>query len=554
MNPLQAVPALDADGLAALRRRSKGLQPAQAQRLKQVATALAAGDSLQSGQWLLALSLQAPSHPEVQRWRGLRHAWLGEWPDAASCLGAAAAAQGDDLDLRLRLAHALNNAGDFDAARHALEPLRVLATTAAEHLALAQEADRQGHTGLALAAAEAALALDPHSAVARLQRARSRMALGDGDGAAADCRHLIHHGRLGAAAWFLLVDLKTIRLQDAERQALQAAADGATGHQEQVWLQFALGKALEDAGEADAALAALHRANAQVRQVEPWDAARFSHSVDAVLAAFEAATPLPVDGPGAEVVFLVGLPRSGSTLFEHILSRHPQVEGASELPYLQIVIERESRRRGTPFPAWVARATQADWLRLGQDYLALSQRWRQQRPVSTDKLPNNWLLAGALLRMLPGARLIDCRRDALETCWSCYKQLFAPGLASFSYDFVSLAGYANDHERAMRHWQQRHPERVWRLGYEALVQDPPTQVRRLLDAAGLPFDALCLDSSASTRAVRTPSALQVRQPLLKVSRPAAIYGERLAPLRALLHQGDSGLLPAQVFPASKHGG
>ena len=123
-------------------------------------------------------------------------------------------------------------------------------------------------------------------------------------------------------------------------------------------------------------------------------------------------------GLGSEVIFVVGLPRSATTLTEQILAGHSQVEGASELPYLGRVIEQESRRRGRSFPDWVSTATADDWARMGQAYLHMSACWRTSKPVATDKLPANWCYVGAALWMLPAARVIDCRRDPAETCWS----------------------------------------------------------------------------------------------------------------------------------------
>ena len=306
-------------------------------------------------------------------------------------------------------------------------------------------------------------------------------------------------------------------------------------------LHFALGKALEDAGRVDDAFITLQRANRLASESRPWDEAAFQHHVAEVRAAFgsvpEAAAPATspaAGGQGSEVIFLVGLPRSGTTLVEQVLASHSQVEGASELPYLGQVIERESRRRGRPFPLWVESTGADDWARMGREYLAMSARWRARRPVATDKLPGNWLYAGAALRMLPGARVIDCRRDPVETCWSCYKQLFGPGMVHFTYSFEGLAGYWHDYDALSRFWAVRHPDRFLVQSYEALVAQPEAQIRALLAFCGLAFEAGCLSFHTAQRAIRTPSALQVRQPLQQTSTPAAGYGALMDPLRQLL--------------------
>jgi tetratricopeptide (TPR) repeat protein len=520
-----------------LRARLRGLKPAQAEPLRRAMQLLATGERLLAGQLLLQLTQAAPDHPEVLRWSGIRHFHQGEWQAAAACLARAAAQRPDDFAVLLLLGTAQDHAGAFLHAAHSLRAAARCAQGAPQWLALSLELDRQGYVEEALAAVQQVLAATPRAPLPLLQRARCLKALGQADAAAADCRTLLARGQLVARAWFSLVDLKTVPLTADELVQLEAAAGAGKGDDEDaLLLDFALGKALEDAGRTAQAFAALQRANGRARAVRPWDSTVFTRRVDAIQAAFST-PPAAGDAPqGAEVIFLVGLPRSGTTLIEQVLAAHPQVEGASELPYLRSVIDEESRRRGTEFPAWVAAASPADWARMGQRYLALSARWRGQRPVSTDKLPDNWLLAGAALAMLPQARVIDCRRDAVETCWSCYKQLFGPGQVGFTYSFDSLAAYWHEYTRLGSHWARQHPQRWRTQHYEALVADPPAQIQALLAFCDLPFDAACLSFHQAQRAIRTPSALQVRQPLQRVSSPAAAYGALLAPLRDALRE------------------
>ena len=524
------------DAAAELRQRLRGLTPRQADTLRRVMQLHAAGDRLMAGQWLLQLAAEVPAHPEVLRWRALQAREAGDWAEAAARLARATEGRPDDPQLWLALAQAQDEAGDATAAQHSLQQALACARQGADWLALSQECDRQGHYGLALQAVQAHLALAPASAVGLLQRARCHKALGQSEAAADDCRRLLALGLEPARAWFALVDLKTVPLQAGElAQLADAAARGQAPAAEQVLLDFALGGALEAAGRHAEALQALQRANAGVRRSLPWDAEAFVRQREAVDAAFATAArrASPAD-QGREVIFLVGLPRSGSTLVEQVLASHPQVEGASELPYLQLVLDEESRRRGRRYPQWAADASADDWARLGRDYLRRSARWRRDRPVATDKLPDNWLHVGALRAMLPGARIIDCRRDALQTSWSCFKQLFGPGLAAYSYDFDSLARFAVACERSGDAWAGREPAHVRVQHYEALVGEPEAQIRALLAFCGLPFDPACLRAHESPRAIRTPSALQVRQPMRRVSAPADAYGSLLDPLRDAL--------------------
>ncbi len=527
----QAVAAREA------RDRLRGLKPAQSEQLRRAMQLLSTGERLLAGQLLLNLARSAPDHPELLRCQGQWYGAEGDWPRAASCLARSHALRAGDFVLLLQLGTAQDHAGDFAAAPRSLRAAAACATTADDWLALSLEYDRQGYVDEAMAAVQQVLARQPALPIARLQRARCATALGQADLAAADCRALIAAQQQLARAWFVLGDLKIVKLTDAELAQLErtsASPPATMTAEERVMLQFALGKALEDAGRVDAAFAALQHANAMAQASRPWDPAAFQRDVDALRSAFDAA-PMPADiGLGREVLFLVGLPRSGTTLVEQVLASHSQVEGASELPYLGRILNQESLRRGKPLVQWAALATEQDWARLGQDYLAQSARWRARKPVATDKLPDNWLWAGAALRMLPGARVIDCKRDPVETCWSCYKQLFGPGMEHFSYSFEGLAGYWQAYDGLSRFWAERHPARFRAQQYEALVAAPEAQIRALLDFCGLPFEAGCLDFHTVQRAIRTPSALQVRQPMRRTSTPGAAYGALLDPLRQRL--------------------
>jgi sulfotransferase family protein len=236
---------------------------------------------------------------------------------------------------------------------------------------------------------------------------------------------------------------------------------------------------------------------------------------------------------GSEAIFIVSLPRSGSTLVEQIIAAHPDVEGAGELPDLSIVIEEESHRRGRPFPTWATEADAADWHRLGARYLERTERWRQRRPRFTDKSLLNAPYVGAAAAMLPGARFVDCRRDPVETALSCYRQWFAQGQA-WSYAIDDIAAFQRGHERLMALWRTRMPASLHTVAHETLVAEPEASVRQLLAFCGLGFDPACLAFHRSDRSVRTASAAQVRQPLRQDTGRAHRYGALLDPLRRAL--------------------
>jgi tetratricopeptide (TPR) repeat protein len=483
-----------------------------------------------------ALAL-APSHPETLRLHGLVLHRRGRHAEAADAYRRALAAQPDDPVLLTQLGELAADRGDNDTSIATLRRAAACAPAdTATSLRLGIQLDRQGLHEEALAAARRVVAAEPKNWLGHMLIARSLHALGDIAGAASQYRRMIALGDPRAyQAWFSLVDMKTVALDAKETAKLgELVRDPKLGDDARAPLNFAFGKVCEDAGRYGDAFAAFARANGIVRRTLAWNAAAFSREVDAIGRAFTATTARASESIGDEVIFVVGLPRSSTTLFEQILAAHPDVEGASELPDLPNVIAEESRRRGQPFPAWVADATPADWERLGRAYLARTARWRAARPRFTDKLPSNWPLIGAALAMLPGAKVIDCRRDAVETCWSCYKQLFAPGLANYAYDLGELASYWRDYDRLSRFWVARYPASVRAQGYEALLDDPEAEIRAMLEFAGLAFDARCLEFQNAARSVRTASAAQVRQPLRRGTARTAHYGERLAPLRAAL--------------------
>jgi tetratricopeptide (TPR) repeat protein len=523
----------------------RGLSRPQAQQLQQAVDWLSRGDTLMSGQLLLDLQRSAPQHAEVQRWAGVRHARCGEWADAAAALGRAAEGLPQDFGLWYELARARECSADYAGALHALRAAAGCAQSQREWQGLSEECDRQGHNAEALQAVERALAFNAREPKSLLQRVRCHVALGQAELAAADCRTLIANDTLVAQAWFSLVDLKTVRLTEQELELLQRSADACSaGTRERVLLDFALGRAFEEVGRHAEALARLQAANRGAQANSPWDEDGFHAEVQSIRAAFLDGTTKVAAPQGREVIFLVGMPRSGSTLVEQVLASHSQLEGASELPYLKIVVDEESRRRGSPFPGWVPSATAADWTRMGQRYLQLTARWRMERPIATDKLPENWLLAAAALRMLPDARVIDCRRDALETCWSCYKQLFAPRRVGFTYDFETLADYWRASTSLGDLWAQRFPDRYRVLSYEALTAAPEAEIRALLEFCDLAFEPGCLNFHQTQRAIRTASALQVRKPLSRASMPAAAYGSLLDPLRSLLAPNETAAMTA----------
>jgi tetratricopeptide (TPR) repeat protein len=530
--------------------RLRGMAAVAATHLRKAAAALQAGDLPAAELAVFAARVVAPDHPESLRWaaavltRQQRHA------EAAACLTQALQALPDDVEMLIEQSVVANELAEHDTALLSLRQAASHAGDSATWMKLSLEFDRQGYQDDALACADRVLQVEPANVPAMLQRGRCLHALGNTDSASAQFRAVMRRAPDSAAAWFSLLDQKTPHLDAAELDRL-ARLEGRSAHgpEDQALLSFALGKACEDAGRLDEAFQALARANQAVRRQLAWDAAGHSRHVDAVQQRFSEPLQASGSGQGREVIFVVGLPRSGTTLTEQVLAAHPQVEGASELPYLYRVIGEESARRKRPFPEWVNDASAEDWQRLGARYLHLSARWRSRKPSATDKLPANWLLAGAALAMLPEARVIAMHRDPIETCWSCYKQLFGKNQVAFAYDLPSIAAYWHDYSRLVAFWSRRHPTRFRIQHYEASVADPEEQTRALLAFCDLPFDAACLRYHEAQRSVRTASAAQVRQPLRKDTARTAAYGPLLDPLRELLAGSERPASPPEATRA-----
>lgn len=473
----------------------------------------------------------APDHPEVLRLSAVASILAGRADEAVSSLQRALAACPDDPLLFNNLGSALNATGDAAGAIAAFRRAGNLAPTlAAPWYNLGKTLKLHGDNAGAHDALERALAIEPSHVAARIVLADNLKALGRIDEAAAAYRDALREDEAAAHAWWGLANLKTLRFDAADADLLASRFRASNGAERAV-LGFALAKALEDQDRYTEAFEVLHEANALRRHQQPWDAAAFSREIDAIIAAFSARPPdTDASSRGSEVIFIVSLPRAGSTLVEQIIAAHPDVEGAGEISDLAAVIGEESARAGLAYPAWVGRADAADWRRLGERYLERTARWRRDKPRFTDKALSNWLHVGAAAAMLPGARFVHCRRDPVETALSCYRQWFNQGQA-FSYALDDIALYGRDHERLMRVWKQRMPDAFHTLDHEALLADPETSVRALLAFLDLPFDERCLEFHRSERSVRTASAAQVRQPIRSDTGRAAHYGALLDPLR-----------------------
>ncbi len=323
-------------------------------------------------------------------------------------------------------------------------------------------------------------------------------------------------------AYWSLANLKSYRFSDEEITRMRAEeASPAIALADRYHLCFALGKALEDRSDTAGSWRyyaqgnALKRSESRYRpeiietntnkQIEVCTREFFSRRAG-------------WGAPARDPIFILGLPRSGSTLLEQILASHSQVEGTQELADIQrIVLELQGRDLDLDdprYPAVLADLTEQDVRRLGDKYLADTRVYRTGRPIFIDKMPNNFRHIGLIHLMLPNATIIDARRDAMSCCFSNLKQLFAQG-QEFAYSIEDISRYYRTYLELMRHWDEVLPGRVLRVHHEDVVADLEGSVRRMLDHCGLPFESACVDFYKTRRSVRTPSSEQVRRPIFR---------------------------------------
>ena len=364
-----------------------------------------------------------------------------------------------------------------------------------------------GHARPALAAFDQALAINPHSIA-------------------------VFYNRSG---------MKRYQADDPELTVLETLLKGPLGLNEQIMAHFTLGKAWLDVGDAGRAFDHYHHGNSLMRRTLSFD-------VDAAIAQMEAIAQvltaerieaLKVGGnPTVQPIFIVGMPRSGSTLVEQILASHPAIAGGGEIAAFRSLVQglRDGNGQTIPYPMVAAMLSPPVMGKIGDGYLHITQRWAEAGKTRlVDKFLENFLYAGLIHAALPQAKIIHCRRDAMDTCLSCYTMMFG-GAQHFTFNMEELGRYWLAYDRLMAHWRAvLPPEQFMEVAYEDMVEDMAGTTQTLLDKLGLPWDQACLSFHRNDRPVLTASSQQVRQPVHRGSlgrwKP---YAEYLGPLVRIL--------------------
>jgi len=347
------------------------------------------------------------------------------------------------------------------------------------------------------------------------------------EGRQADCidayrRSIALDPAFGEAYWSL-ANLKTFRFTEADLAAMRAQlARADLSDENRLHFEFALGKACEDTDEHAQAFEHYAKGNALHRAGHPYDADLNTSRVKRLKASFSREFFAERAGMGCEApdpIFIVGMPRAGSTLLEQILSSHSAVEGTTELPEIVTMAKELRAQSGSQeivaYAEALAAKNAAELRALGEQYLERTRIHRKtDRPFFIDKMPNNFLHVGLIQVILPNAKIIDARRHPLGCCFSNFKQYYARG-QNFSYGLADMGRFYRDYVELMAHFDEVLPGRVHRVFYERTVEDTEGEVRRVLDYCGLPFEPGCLRFFENDRAVRTASAEQVRQPIYR---------------------------------------
>ena len=480
------------------------------------------GRILKAEEMVRAFLQKQPHHVEGMRLLADIGSRLGVHEDADFLLETAIGLEPDKLQLQIDYIQVLRKRQKYAAALAQAKALleRDPGSPAFQSL-FAIEAMQAGDYEDALQAFDAVLAKLPEDTATLTSRGHALKTYGRSDDAVGSYQAALRSDPNNGDAWYALANLKTYRFSDDELERMQAAQQSPDlSFMSRVHVAFALGKAFEDRGDYPAAFESYQTGNALKQK-------QTRYTTEQMLAEFEAqktycskeilAAQSGLGCPAQDPIFVVGLPRAGSTLIEQILASHSQVDGTLELPNILSLAHRLRGRNligdRDRYPRILADLSAEDLTRLGETYLEDSEIHRKGAAYFTDKMPNNFRHIGLIHLILPNAKIIDARRAPLDCCWSGYKQLFAEG-QEFTYGLDDIGHYYREYVDLMAHWDAVLPEgRILRVQHEDVLEHLEGQVRRILDYCELPFEIACVEFHKTERAVRTASSEQVRQPI-----------------------------------------
>lgn len=492
----------------------------QPRQLVMVASLLNEGRGADAERLCRAFLQSAPDHPEANRLLARIAIELERFADADAILSTLHARNPGHTRIGIDYINFLSSQNRFqeayDVARH----------LAASHsgdarieLLLAAQAMKLGKVEEAIAVYDERLQHSSRTASIHNFRALALNMAGDRDGAVAGFRRALKLRPAYGKAWWGLANLKTFRFHEDDIGAMQHALAGELAPTDRIEIEFALGKALEDQRRFDDSFAHYAAGNALMKQRLNFDPAVAEAQLERIREVFTRDFLQERQGwgePDPAPIFILGLPRSGSTLIEQILAAHSEIDGTQELTFISSLSRRIADfapvQNEAEYPDSALQIDAESARDLGRAYLEAVKPYRQSGRFFTDKLPDNFRHVGFIKLILPNAKIIDARRNPLACGFSCFKQLFERG-ADFSYDLGDIGRFYQAYDETMDHFARALPGEILTVSNEALVEDVEGEVRRMLDFVGVGFEDSCLKFFEQKRSVFTPSANQVRQPI-----------------------------------------
>ena len=408
-----------------------------------------------------------------------------------------------------------------EATNSALELLKITPDSPESHMMYAGVIGSAGRHEEAIIAYKKAISLEPEKPGAFSSMAHHLKTIGQQDKAIAAYRQSIEIKPDHTESYWSMANLKTFQFNNEEINAMQGLLlQEDLSDESRVHIYNALGHEFESRKNYPQAFDFFNSCNQLRRKSESYDPVETETQHEKIISIFNKKFFEQTAADVGEIspIFVVGLPRSGSTLIEQILASHSQVEGTHELSDLPRTMQ-SARRKGSihkSFPESIEYYGLDQWVEIGKDYLKSTQKYRTDRPFFIDKTPNNFIFAGVLKLALPNAKIINARRHPLDSCFGSYKQLFASG-QPFTYDLFELGEYYLKYQNLMEYWHEVIPNFILDVHYEKVVSDLEIEVKRILDYCGLSFEEDCLRFHETERAVKTASSEQVRQPIYSSS-------------------------------------
>lgn len=445
--------------------------------------------------------------------------------DAEFILGSAVEFHPDHIGARFDYSNVLLRRQKFGSAHDIAKKLIALKPNETQFRSLlASTTTGVGDTEQGIEMYRDLIASIPGSEQYYLLMGHAQKTAGDVAGAIQSYKKLYQHQPDFGDAFWSLANTKTYRFTDDEILHMQDYKERPdTSDVDKVHFNFALGKALEDNKDFDAAFVAYEAGNTLNKKLLKYQSGEICKRIDHQVARCNDMLFETLSGQGdlrPDPIFILGLPRAGSTLLEQILASHSQVDGTLELPNILGLVHRLQGRQNIlvdeepPYPKLLAEIDTKYFAEFGKSYIEDTQTFRQGAPFFIDKMPNNFLHIGLIKLILPNAKIIDARRHPMACCFSNFKQLFAEG-QEFTYNLKDIGEYYRSYLKVMDHWDSVLPGFVLKVQHEDVIDDLETQVRRILEFCELPFEESCLEFYKTERNVRTPSSEQVRQPIYK---------------------------------------